>query len=284
MWFSGVPVALAVVVLTGTVAMEVRLHKRDLERPNRIVGGTEVAQDMFEWQVSLQKMVDSPELYKHFCGAAFVAINWVLTAAHCTMSVDAANARVVMGTYDLRKPTFMYLVEEWNRHPDYDEVTMKNDIALVKINMEKNLLPHRSHSPSHITPIPLSKEREEPSNTFFVSGFGHTSHGGQASDNLLFTQVKFVDDEECQKAISKVSIYQVFDTNLCAGGHERDACQGDSGGPLVTCREGKSMTSKDCSLSGVVSWGLGCATDGVPGIYTQTSYYNSWVKDTIDKN
>ena len=41
--------------------------------------------------------------------------------------------------------------------------------------------------------------------------------------------------------------------------------QGDSGGPLVY------LENNSYQLIGVVSWGVGCANDGYPGLYTKVS-------------
>ena len=52
--------------------------------------------------------------------------------------------------------------------------------------------------------------------------------------------------------------------------------QGDSGGPLVCSTEdGKKY------IGGVTSFGLGCATRGIPGVYTEVSHYTDWIEARI---
>lgn len=66
----------------------------------------------------------------------------------------------------------------------------------------------------------------------------------------------------------------LLDGMLCAGymSGKGDACSGDSGGPLVC----------DNKLVGIVSFGLGCAIPGYPGIYANVAYYYDWIKQYVD--
>lgn len=65
---------------------------------------------------------------------------------------------------------------------------------------------------------------------------------------------------------------------FCAGYDmiEKDACQGDSGGPHVTPYRSTYF------ITGIVSWGEGCAQRGKYGVYTQVSKYIRWIRDGID--
>ena len=62
---------------------------------------------------------------------------------------------------------------------------------------------------------------------------------------------------------------------ICAGLEEggKDSCQGDSGGPLV-CMQGDNKPV----ITGVVSFGIGCAFPGFPGVYSKVTSHLSWIK------
>ena len=73
-----------------------------------------------------------------------------------------------------------------------------------------------------------------------------------------------------------VYLFREGNTMICAGGADKDACQGDSGGPLVC-----SDDTGNSYVFGIVSWGIGCATEGIPGVYTNVRHYEEWIKNHI---
>ena len=54
--------------------------------------------------------------------------------------------------------------------------------------------------------------------------------------------------------------------------------KGDSGGPLVS-KQGLQWV-----LSGVVSFGIGCALPNFPGVYARVSEYQAWINSIITTN
>ncbi|KAG0433368.1 hypothetical protein HPB47_019989 [Ixodes persulcatus] len=50
---------------------------------------------------------------------------------------------------------------------------------------------------------------------------------------------------------------------------------GDSGGPAIQRHDGYAF------LTGVVSWGIGCAHANYPGVYAEVSYYIDWIVDHL---
>ena len=51
--------------------------------------------------------------------------------------------------------------------------------------------------------------------------------------------------------------------------------QGDSGGPLFICLPGT------CTQIGIVSWGIGCAKEQYPGVYTRVTEMMPWIRRIV---
>ena len=61
---------------------------------------------------------------------------------------------------------------------------------------------------------------------------------------------------------------------ICAGLEEggKDTCQGDSGGPLT-----RRLDDTFNVLTGITSWGEGCADPNRFGVYTRVSRFRDWI-------
>jgi secreted trypsin-like serine protease len=103
-------------------------------------------------------------------------------------------------------------------------------------------------------------------------GWGSTREGSATQQRYLRTAaVPHVSDRQCGRAYRGEGYPFVSGEMICAGDTRRggvDACQGDSGGPMV-----RRDAAGEWVQVGIVSWGLGCARRGFPGVYTQVSRY-----------
>lgn len=98
---------------------------------------------------------------------------------------------------------------------------------------------------------------------------GSTQSGGAATTTLRKVDVPVVARTTCAanyrpQGLSVTS--DMFCAAFTQGG--KDSCQGDSGGPIY---------SSDKTLQGVVSWGIGCAQAGYPGVYARVGAQRSFI-------
>jgi len=243
----------------------------------RIVGGDDAKLGQYPWQAGVWYTKKSGEqTVKPFCGATLITPTVVLTAAHCFPdNTDPTQHYIKLGDLTVGKKDRgekSMAIKRIIKHPMYDEETYMHDIAIVvlkkKTKFTKNLKP---------ACIP---ERNVLPSSCYISGWGATAEEGATAKVLQHVSVPTVANSQCN-SVYKTKIDQdgeIITRNMrCAGYEEgkKDACQGDSGGPL-SCKRGKKWT-----LSGVVSWGQGCARARSYGVYTNVHNYVFWIRKTI---
>jgi len=231
----------------------------------QIVGGNDADYGELPWQVNLMDSLFGGLVEYQKCGATIINEKWILTAAHCCLSGWNLFARVG----DYRKYDFDLFevdakIKEIYVHPDYSDDTpsMKADICLMEL--EK---PLKFNDYVRGISLPQRPYSDEPKGTnCTISGWGVSDSINMFGPNTLQKVIlPIISDEECKKVYGS----RMYESMICAGIPQggKDACQGDSGGPMVC----------DGCLVGVTSWGDGCGEQGVPGIYTQTSYFLEWI-------
>ncbi|KAM7150951.1 mast cell protease 1A-like [Macrochelys suwanniensis] len=190
-----------------------------------------------------------------------VSENFVLTAAHC--SGDIITVR--LGTHNLRNREHN---EQWIHvrpsipHPQYDKVTLKNDIILLQARLSDKVQP---------MPLPCYGDKVKPGSVCSVAGCGLTSViPGKASDVLMEVYLEVMEDRVCSRRFPNK--YKPG-TMLCAGDQRgrKSSFKGDSGGPLVCGRVAQ----------GIVSFGPNDASP--PQVYTWVSQFIPWIKATMGK-
>lgn len=235
----------------------------------RIVGGRDVAEGEFPAYVALLKLYgEEPDSYlDQYCGAAAIASNKLLTAAHCEV---ASGHVAVPGAVDyqqtLNDSDNHINVISVDNHPDYDPITMDNDIAIVTLE-----------SPSLVNFVPLYEGLSSLAGRMGTSvGLGALASGGSFPDTTQQVDVPIISNETCNAGLVQEGYAEeATPLMVCAGFAEggKDSCQGDSGGPLfVKDRTGLVQV-------GVVSWGYGCAAPNLYGLYARVSKFTEFIRE-----
>uniref|UniRef100_A0A3Q3WQK0 coagulation factor Xa n=1 Tax=Mola mola TaxID=94237 RepID=A0A3Q3WQK0_MOLML len=246
-----------------------KTNKHELDSNTRIVGGEDCQPGECPWQALLLN-----EENRGFCGGTILNKYIILSAAHCMN--HSLYIQVKLGEFDVlveEGREAIHEVESILTHNKYRRETYHNDIALIKltepIKFSNFILPACIPEADFAEQVLM----REP--VGLVSGFGRLGEKRQPSTVLQRLTVPYVERLICIQSTPLRISARMF----CAGYDQiqRDACQGDSGGPHVTRYRDTYF------VTGIVSWGEGCARRGKYGVYTQVSKYIPWIREGIEK-
>ncbi|XP_047516010.1 chymotrypsin-2-like isoform X2 [Pieris napi] len=228
------------------------------EPDTRVVGGKDAPEGLVPHQVAL--ILKEGNFF--FCGAAIISNRWILTAAHCVLSLKPSKFTAVVGSLSRTKGGTTYEINKVISHKEYNKPNrFGNDIAVIstKEAIEFN---------KKVQPLPLPTEDIKSGLSCILSGWGKLGKTRDIPDKLQYLYVKTLNSDDCTR-LRRNSPLKITSKQMCTlNKYDEGTCQGDSGGSLVC----------NGTSAGIVSFNLPCANN-FPDTYTNTYKYISWIEE-----
>ena len=253
-----------------------------------ISGGRNMTEGEMPWMVHLT--VSYADATSQSCGGFILDENWVITAAHCLVSVvsvkvSAGRLSYEWGSDNRNEQVMLVPVTGIHVHSDYNRLTMLNDIGLLH-------LPRSLRFNQHVQPIcildqdscgdpPLgSSSQVDFCDTNVTSAGWGFNQSGLISNYLKSVDLEIMPRDQCNHLYTTLSFRPIYPQQICAQGHQSgdDTCKGDSGGPLFCYQNGKAVAI------GIISFGPTNCRSVVPGGYNRICQHLDWIKRIVSSS
>ncbi|XP_057375476.2 transmembrane protease serine 11D-like [Daphnia carinata] len=236
----------------------------------RIVGGNNAIKNSWPGIVALKLNG------RFLCGGSLISRDKILTAAHCVSFWSMIFPRlsglsVELGLHTVNPTSDAQVtrrVTRVARHLGFNSNTFRNDIAILTMDSPVTFT-------SSISPVCLPSPGANDTyvnQTAAIIGWGSTQRDGKKASVLQQAAVRILDNSQCKKQYQGEN--DIVDHMLCAAAPNTDSCQGDSGGPLLV----QAAPESPWVQAAIVSYGIGCADQRYPGVYTRVTSFLPWIR------
>ncbi|XP_050348467.1 trypsin, alkaline B-like [Nymphalis io] len=177
------------------------------------------------------------------------------------MTGAARQFRIRAGSSTASSGGTVYNVNNLIIHPNYNQLTINNDIGVVRLSTSLSL-----GGNVRVGRFAHANYNAGDNQAVWAAGWGFTSFNGRPSENLRHVQLWTVNQNTCRNAYGSILTQNMLCAAPRAAGN--GVCTQDSGGPLL----------HNNFIIGVVSFSGNCGLPQSPGVFARVSRYSNWIQ------
>ncbi|XP_052131416.1 mite allergen Der p 3-like [Frankliniella occidentalis] len=249
-------------------------HNANTFGEQKIIGGVATSIKNFPYMAAVTMY--KGKTYVAQCGGSILDKYHILSAAHCFDNRNPKAYYIRVGSDYWRYKGQGSGVKTITVHPKYNKTIFDYDVAVIKL-IKPITINNRETKATSIVKLNTVTKADT---VITLIGWGYTDalHSKPIPGTVRSVDIAVTDRSECESDYSdfEKEITPRMICGMTTDGEAKDSCQGDSGGPVINKATKQQI--------GIVSWGMGCAQMGSPGVFTNLanpeirSFINSAIK------